>query len=84
MSKIINISLFIFLIVGCSYEPILLNKSSSFKFINIITNGDKDFNFQEEYPIKMMVIRNIIFILQQKKRKKFYHQTQKVIQKYLN
>ena len=44
MSKIINISLFIFLIVGCSYEPILLNKSSSFKFINIITNGDKDFN----------------------------------------
>ena len=44
MSKIINISLFIFLIVGCSYEPILLNKSSSFKFINIITTGDKDFN----------------------------------------
>ena len=44
MSKIINISLFIFLIVGCSYEPILLNKNSSFKFINIITNGDEDFN----------------------------------------
>ena len=40
MSKIINISLFIFLIVGCSYEPILLNKNSSFKF----TNGDEDFN----------------------------------------
>lgn len=44
MNKIINISLFIFLIFGCSYEPILLNKNSSFKFNNIITNGDKDFN----------------------------------------
>ena len=44
MSKIVNILLFIFLIVGCSYEPILLNKNLSFKFVNIITNGDKDFN----------------------------------------
>lgn len=44
MSKIINPLLLFFLIIGCSYEPILLKKNSEFKFINITSYGDKDFN----------------------------------------
>ena len=44
MSKIINTLLFFFLIIGCSYEPILLKKNTDFKFTNIITTGDKNIN----------------------------------------
>ena len=43
MSK--NIKLFFFLfLIGCSYEPILLNKNPNFQFVEITTKGDKKVN----------------------------------------
>ena len=40
-----NIKLFFFLfLIGCSYEPILLNKNPNFQFVEITTKGDKKVN----------------------------------------
>ncbi len=43
MNKNIKLFLFLFLI-GCSYEPILLNKNPNFQFVEITTKGDKKVN----------------------------------------
>tara|TARA_Y100000591_G_C21693686_1_gene624503 strand:- start:367 stop:816 length:450 start_codon:yes stop_codon:yes gene_type:complete len=43
MSKIIKLFFLLFLI-GCSYEPILLNKDPNFQFVEITTKGNKKVN----------------------------------------
>ena len=44
MFKTIKIFLLFFLITGCSYDPILINKSFNFQFSEINTTGNKEIN----------------------------------------
>ena len=43
MNKSIKLFFLLFLI-GCSYQPILLNKNPNFQFVEITTKGDKKVN----------------------------------------
>ena len=44
MFKAIKIFLLFFLLTGCSYDPILINKSFNFQFSEINTTGNKEIN----------------------------------------
>ena len=44
MFKAIKIFLLFFLLSGCSYDPILINKSFNFQFSEINTTGNKEIN----------------------------------------
>ena len=44
MIKILKYSIIFFLLISCSYEPILLNKKFDFEFIDIKYAGEKNIN----------------------------------------
>ena len=44
MIKILKFSIIFFLLISCSYEPILLNKKFDFEFIDIKYDGEKNIN----------------------------------------
>ena len=44
MNKVIKILILLFVLQGCSFEPILINKNFDFKFENISSSGDKRIN----------------------------------------
>ena len=44
MNKVIKILILLFVLQGCSFEPILINKNFDFKFENISSSGDKGIN----------------------------------------
>tara|TARA_B100000886_G_C20154084_1_gene379274 strand:- start:154 stop:603 length:450 start_codon:yes stop_codon:yes gene_type:complete len=52
MNKFITLILAIFILQGCSYEPILTKKNYDFQFINIIYEGDKNINEEIEKNLK--------------------------------
>ena len=41
MNKVIKILILLFTLQGCSFEPILINKSFDFRFENINSSGDE-------------------------------------------
>ena len=44
MNKVIKIFILFFILQGCSFEPILINKNFDFRFENINSNGDEKIN----------------------------------------
>tara|TARA_B100000212_G_C27256530_1_gene482534 strand:+ start:186 stop:638 length:453 start_codon:yes stop_codon:yes gene_type:complete len=44
MNKVIKILILLFTLQGCSFEPILINKSFDFRFENINSSGDEKIN----------------------------------------
>ena len=44
MNKVIKILIFLFILQGCSFEPILVNENFDFRFENIGSSGDKKIN----------------------------------------
>ena len=44
MNKVIKILILLFTLHGCSFEPILINKSFDFRFENINSSGDEKIN----------------------------------------
>ena len=44
MNKVIKILILLFILQGCSFEPILVNKNFDFQFENISSSGDKGIN----------------------------------------
>ena len=44
MNKVIKILIFLFILQGCSFEPILVNKNFDFQFENISSRGDEKIN----------------------------------------
>ena len=44
MNKVIKILILFFTLQGCSFEPILINKSFDFRFENINSSGDEKIN----------------------------------------
>ena len=44
MNKVIKILIFLFILQGCSFEPILINKNFDFQFEDISSSGDKKIN----------------------------------------
>ena len=52
MNKFITLILALFILQGCSYEPILTKKNYDFQFINIIYEGDKNINEEIEKNLK--------------------------------
>ena len=44
MNKVIKILIFLFILQGCSFEPILINKNFDFQFEDISASGNKKIN----------------------------------------
>ena len=44
MNKVIKILILLFILQGCSFEPILVNKNFDFQFENISSRGDEKIN----------------------------------------
>ena len=44
MNKVIKILILLFILQGCSFEPILINKNFDFQFENISSSGDEKIN----------------------------------------
>ena len=44
MNKVIKILILLFILQGCSFEPILINKNFDFQFENISSRGDEKIN----------------------------------------
>ena len=44
MNKVIKIFILFFILQGCSFEPILINKNFDFQFENINSSGDEKIN----------------------------------------
>ena len=55
MNKFIKILLIIFILQGCSYEPILTKRNYDFQFIKIRYEGDKKINEEIEKNLKNII-----------------------------